>query len=133
MLQRSRLPGATGLLRSIAIFTVAMAAAVTSADAETPLGTVEEMSSQDVAAMGSMCAWAECVRHIPSTEMQPPDWHNLIVYWSPFPDVKKTLAEIVTGPACYRDAVLCPEHAKALDGLLKDIGQALSEPPAGTA
>ena len=97
------------------------------------IGTVEEMSSQDVAAMGSVCAWAECVRHIPSTEMQPPDWHNLIVYWSPFPDVKKTLAEIVTGPACYRDAVLCPEHAKALDGLLTDIGRDLQGPPAGTA
>ncbi len=39
----------------------------------------------------------------------------------------------VSGPACYRDAVLCPEHAKEMDGLLKDIGQALREPPAGTA
>lgn len=37
MFRRSELPGATGLLRSIAILTVAMVAAVTSADAETPL------------------------------------------------------------------------------------------------
>ncbi len=26
-------------------------------------------------------------------------------------DAKKTLREICTGPSCYRDAVLCPEHA----------------------
>ncbi len=96
-------------------------------------GTIEIMSSQDVAAMGSMCAWAKCARHIPSAEMQPPDWHNLLVYWSPFPDAKKTLGEIVTGPSCYRDAVLCPEHSKALDGLLKDIGREVQGPAAGTA
>ena len=96
-------------------------------------GTVEKMSSQDVAAMGSMCAWAECDRHISSTEMQPPDWHNLIVYWSPFPDPKKTMGEIAAGPSCYRDAILCPEHAKELDGLLKNIGQALRGEPAGSA
>ncbi len=33
----------------------------------------------------------------------------------------------------YRDAIMCPEHAKALDGLLKDIGQALRGEPAGSA
>ena len=55
------------------------------------------------------------------------------VYWSPFPDPKKTVGEVCTGPSCYRDAVLCPEHAKALDGLLKDIGQALRGPPVGSA
>jgi hypothetical protein len=45
----------------------------------------------------------------------------------------KTMGEIVTGPSCYRDAILCPEHAKALDGLLKNIGQALRGEPAGSA
>ncbi len=30
-------------------------------------------------------------------------------------------------------AILCPEHAKALDGLLKNIGQALRGEPAGSA
>ena len=91
------------------------------------------MSPDDLNKMRVACAWDKCTRSTPSEEMRPPDWHNLIVYWSPFPDPKKTLGEIVTGPSCYRDAVLCPEHAKALDGLLKDIGQALRGESAGSA
>ncbi len=91
------------------------------------------MSPDDLKKMRVACAWDGCTRSLPSAEMQPPDWHNLIVYWSPFPDAKKTLGEIVTGPACYRDAILCPEHAKALDGLLKDIGRNLQGPAAGSA
>ncbi len=91
------------------------------------------ISEDDFEKMRIACIWEGCDRSISHTEMRPPDWHNLIVYWSPFPDVKKTLAEIVTGSACYRDAVLCPEHAKALDGLLKDLGRELQGPAAGSA
>ena len=91
------------------------------------------LSPEEFKKMQVQCIWEGCDRSIPLTEMRPPDWHNLIVYWAPYPEPKKTLEEVCTGPACYRDAVLCPEHAKELDGLLKDIGQALREPPAGTA
>ena len=91
------------------------------------------MSPDDIEKMQVACIWKGCDRSISFTEMRPPDWHNLIVYWSPFPDVKKTLEEVCAGPSCYRDAVLCPEHAKALDGLFKDIGQGLREPAAGSA
>ncbi len=91
------------------------------------------MALDDLEKMRVACIWAGCDRSISHTEMRPPDWHNLLVYWSPFPDPKKTLREICTGPSCYRDAVLCPEHAKALDGLLKDIGRDLQGPAAGSA
>ena len=91
------------------------------------------LAPDDIKKMRVQCVWEGCDRSISFTEMRPPDWHNLLVYWSPFLDPKKTLEEISAGPSCYRDAVLCPDHAKELDGLLKDIGQALKEPPAGTA
>ncbi len=91
------------------------------------------LAPDDLEKMRVACIWEGCDRSISHTEMRPPDWHNLLVYWSPFPDPKKTLGEIVMGPSCYRDAILCPEHAKALDGLLKDIGQALRGEPAGSA
>jgi len=91
------------------------------------------MTEDDLEKMQVECIWEGCDRSISFTEMRPPDWRNLIVYWCPFPDAKKTLGEIVTGPSCYRDAVLCPEHAKALDGLLKDIGRAFKGPVAGSA
>ena len=92
-----------------------------------------EMSAEEVHNMPTACAWEGCWRVVTTDEMMPPDWRNFLVYWSPYPEADKTLGEIVTTPGCYRDAVLCPEHAKALDGLLKDIGQALKGPPAGTA
>ncbi len=91
------------------------------------------MTEDDLKKMQVACIWEGCDRSIPITEMRPPDWHNLLVYWSPYPDPKKTLEEVCTGPSCYCDAVLCPEHAKALDGLLKDIGQALQGPATGSA
>ncbi len=91
------------------------------------------LSPDDIKKMRVECVWEGCDQSIPMAEMRPPDWHNLLVYWSPYPDPKKTLAEVCSGPSCYRDAVLCPEHSKELDGLLKDIGQALRGPSVGSA
>ena len=91
------------------------------------------LSPDEIKKMRVDCVWEGCDRSTPMAEMRPPDWHSLLVYWSPFPDPKKTLGEIVMGSSCYRDAILCPEHAKALDGLFKDIGRALSGPAAGSA
>ena len=91
------------------------------------------MTEDDLEKMRVACIWEGCDRSISHSEMRPPDWHNLLVYWSPYPDAKKTLEEVCTGPSCYRDAVLCPEHAKTLDGLLKDIGRAFKGPVASSA
>ena len=91
------------------------------------------MSPGDVEKMAQACAWDGCERHIPASEAMPPDWRNLIVYWSPYAVPYSTLIDVCSGPFCDRDAALCGEHAKELDGLLKDIGQALKGPVAGEA
>ena len=91
------------------------------------------LSPDEVKKMRLECAWDGCAQNISFEEITPPDWHNLIVYWSPFADPKKTLGEICSGPSCYRDTILCPEHSKALDGLLKNLGRELQGPPSGTA
>ncbi len=90
------------------------------------------MSPDDLKKMRVACIWEGCDRSTPDAEMAA-RLAYLLVCWSPFPDPMKTMGEIVTGPSCYRDAILCPEHAKALDGLLKNIGQALRGEPAGSA
>ena len=87
----------------------------------------------DVEKMQIVCIWKGCEQSIPLTGMRPPDWHNLITYWSPYLDGNKTLEEVCTGPSCYRDGVLCPEHAKALDGLFKEIAREITGPAAGEA
>ena len=91
------------------------------------------LSPDDVKKMVMECAWNGCERTKSMGEPTPPDWRNLILYWSPHPQPKATLLEVCTGPFCDRDAALCGEHAKELDGLLKDIGQALKGPAAGEA
>lgn len=45
-----------------------------------------------------------------------------MTHWSPSLDAKGTLAEIASSPFCYRDTALCGEHARELEGLLKDLG-----------
>ena len=91
----------------------------------------EKVRAQDIAGLGSLCAWDGCIATF--EKMMPPDWRMLLVYWSPLPEGDKTLLEIALGGNCDRDASLCPEHARELDGLLKDIGRLVDAPPAGTA
>jgi hypothetical protein len=51
---------------------------------------------------------------------QPPNWNNLLVFWSPGPVLN--LGEI--NPQFWpRDAVLCPEHSAALEMLLKPLNR----------
>jgi hypothetical protein len=78
-------------------------------------------------ARGGTCAWDGCTATY--TGDQPRGWINLLTYWSPKPahNLKAMLRH------CQRDAVLCPEHSRALEGLLKDLGRALDVPPAGAA
>ena len=80
---------------------------------------------------GRLCAWEACEASF--EEPMPPDWHSLLVYWDPYPDVNKTLGQIATSTTCDRDAVLCPEHARMLEASLKDIARWTRDPVGGTA
>ena len=77
---------------------------------------------------GSMCAWDGCAATF-SGDM-PKGWTNLLVYWSKRPELN-----FLTIPPqdMLRDAVLCPEHACALECHLKDLGRLVSISPKGVA
>jgi hypothetical protein len=69
--------------------------------------------------IGRRCAWAGC-DHACTDEL-PPDWVDLLVWRAPWPEPKRTAEEIALSPYCIRDAVLCAEHARALEALLTPI------------
>ena len=85
----------------------------------------------EVAAMKLMCAWSECEAVF--KDPMPADWRSLLVFWSPYSARDKTLGEIAQWTTCDRDAVLCPVHARMLEGSLKDIARWTRDPVAGTA
>jgi hypothetical protein len=63
----------------------------------------------------------------------PPDWVNLLTWWWPQPTMR-TVEGIVMSNFCTRDAVLCGDHARELECLLKPIGpDPRLEVPDGTA
>jgi hypothetical protein len=79
---------------------------------------------------GVECAWAGCVATY--SDHPPKGWVMLLAYWSPKPfGFNTTLGKILR--YCQRDAALCPEHARALEAQLKDIGRRLGAPAAGQA
>ena len=80
---------------------------------------------------GSMCAWDGCEATFDG--MMPPEWRYLLLYWTPHPATDNTLLEIASGPTCDRDATLCSEHARELDGRLKDLSRWINDPVGGTA
>lgn len=69
---------------------------------------------------GMMCAWDGCEAVYEGD--QPPGWCNLLTYNTPQPVLD--FREIPSG-AMMRDAVLCPDHVRALEENLKDLGSAL--------
>jgi hypothetical protein len=75
-----------------------------------------------------MCIWDGCAATYNGD--QPAGWRNLLVYGAPRPiiDIRK-----IPNDTWDRDAVLCPQHVKDLDGLLKDVGQRLKGSFAGSA
>ena len=77
---------------------------------------------------GFVCAWDGCAAKF-SGDM-PRGWINLLAYWSRQPELNFLN---ISPRDMVRDAVLCPEHARALKSLLKDLGQLASMPPVGTA
>jgi hypothetical protein len=77
-------------------------------------------------------AWEGCTNTKKGYDL-PPEWVNLIVYWSPKPRPDLTLGEIVMSPFCTRDAVLCGKHARELEALLKPLAARELDTPAGEA
>jgi hypothetical protein len=71
------------------------------------------------AELGYACAWRECDRTYKGKI--PEGWRNLVV-------IKKDLLNW-DGFGADRDAVLCPNHVKELDGLLKSLREAIPVVP----
>ena len=72
--------------------------------------------------MQYLCAWAACARTF--DEPMPPNWTWLVTWWAARPVGN---IDFKTQPVI-RDAVLCPEHSRALEAQLKDIGTGGSAP-----
>ncbi len=89
------------------------------------------MTPEQVAAMELACAWEGCEATFKYP--MPADWRSMLVYWGPYPAHDKTLGEVAQWTTCDRDAVLCPVHARALEGSLKDIARWTRDPVGGTA
>lgn len=72
------------------------------------------------------CIWHDCNEHFPLGQM-PDDWVNLLV-WGGQTKAGATISDVAFSPTCYRDAALCPKHAREFlaGGSLKPI------PPKGT-
>jgi hypothetical protein len=80
-------------------------------------------------AYGRICAWDVCENYCDGD--LPPDWANLLTWWSPQPVMK--VEDIVLGPFCTRDAVLCGQHARELESLLKTLPDRRLEGSIGSA
>jgi len=86
----------------------------------------EALTRSEKVRPGSICAWDGCRRTF--TGDMPAGWVWLLAYWRKQPTVTIDLE-------CkwLRDAVLCPEHAKALDVLLKPLARELFGATSGSA
>jgi hypothetical protein len=63
---------------------------------------------------------------------KPPGWKWVVYYWAPQPEITQwTSRDRVQKP--YRDICLCPEHARAFEGLLISFGDELAGLAAGIA
>jgi len=89
-------------------------------------GEAAKMVAED----GVDCAWQGCDSHFKGDK--PAGWVNLLTWWSPWPEPWRTVDEVARDPSCKANAVLCPKHAAGLEGMLKDIGDALRQPLGST-
>ena len=77
---------------------------------------------------GTMCACDGCDACFERD--MPKGWSWLTLYWSKRPHLhyhKIPVRDVL------RDAALCPEHTRALDGVLKNTGRDVLGPFAGSA
>ncbi|HTO84284.1 MAG TPA: hypothetical protein VMQ73_18815 [Methylomirabilota bacterium] len=81
---------------------------------------------EEAQSMACICAWRGCTATFQGD--MPLGWWTMLAFWSAEP-----IADLRSVANWKRDAVLCPEHARELDGQLKDIGQRLRRPSAGRA
>lgn len=95
------------------------------------IGSFRMMNTADLKTYRSACAWSGCMcsTHDPDKD----GWSKLVMYRG---NTKLNFLEIAPG-MMDRDAVLCPEHAKALhEEVLMNISgltELLNAQPAGTA
>jgi hypothetical protein len=66
--------------------------------------------------VGCVCAWDGCTTRFGGS--MPKGWINLLTYWSKRPEPNFLQ---IPPQDIWRDAVLCPEHARALQSHLKDF------------
>jgi hypothetical protein len=90
---------------------------------------VSELKTIQIADItGCICAWDGCAATFDGD--MPKGWINLFAYWSP----RAELAFWTIAPQhVLRDAVLCPEHTRALECQLKELSRLGSMPPMGVA
>jgi hypothetical protein len=91
------------------------------------------MRVSDIAAVGSICAWDGCDATCTHNENEylPKGWTVLLMFWSGKPVVN--IWDDVPPSDMLRDAVLCPEHTRALDGQLKPLASRLDRETQGNA
>jgi hypothetical protein len=83
--------------------------------------------AKEMLAGGRLCAWQGCEKTYEGGAM-PDGWRTLLMFWSRFP--VSAIADIPS-ETWDRDGVLCPHHARELDGLLKSTGRELLAAKAG--
>jgi hypothetical protein len=66
--------------------------------------------------IGCRCAWERCAARFSGN--MPRGWIYLLTYWSKHPESNFLQ---IPPEHIVRDAVLCPEHARALESQLKDF------------
>lgn len=83
-----------------------------------------KMKASDLAKLGVGCAYNGCTEHKAAGE-SPPGWCCMLLWEGGPAPHGTTVIDVVFGPNCWRDAALCPKHAKEIDGLLYDLGRRL--------
>jgi hypothetical protein len=89
-------------------------------------GEVKSIPLADISTC--MCAWDRCAATFGGD--MPRGWTNLLSYWSKRPELNFLN---IPPQDMLRDAVLCPEHARALEFQLRDLCRLASMPPMGMA
>lgn len=92
------------------------------------------LKPSDIDKLGFVCAWDGCEASCgPPCENEyiPKGWNILLLFWSDQPPVK--IWEEVPPGNMLRDAMLCPEHSRAFDGLLKPLASRLDRETQGRA
>lgn len=89
--------------------------------------------------MGAICAWDGCeTTYEQTSDGQPPKGWNILYTLKAYrggllPNGEPAMSLFHPGSGLQRDAVLCPHHARILEGQLKSLGRELLDPDHGNA